>query len=153
MLLHSFSHFFCQTTLIDHGFFIFHFFFFPQAVRAFLSVQLDEIWHTSVEGVVIALLTNIIEINVNTVDWKNASRWAWDVRVNFILKLYFFFLVSSKQICHQIESKKYCGKWPCTEVHFASFLSSRFTTMVVINQPERILAKRNSVQCYDKMFF
>ena len=92
VLLHSFSHFFWQTTLIDHGFFIFHFFFFPQAVRAFLSGQWDEIWHTSVEGVVIALLTNIIEINVNTVDWKNASRWAWDVRVNFILKLYFFFL-------------------------------------------------------------
>ena len=94
VLQHSFSHFFCQTTLIDHGFFIFHFFFFPQAVRAFLSGQLDEIWHTSVEGVVIALLTNIIEINVNTVDWKNASRWAWDVRVNFILKLYFSSLLT-----------------------------------------------------------
>ena len=97
--LHTCSLFFARQPWLTTDFFI-----SPQAVRAFLSVQLDEIWHTSVEGVVIALLTNIIEINVNTVDWKNASRWAWDVRVNFILKLYFFLMIS-KQICHQIESK------------------------------------------------
>ena len=33
----------------------------------------------------------------------------------------------------------------CTEVHFASFLSSGFTTMKVINPPESNLAKRTSV--------
>ena len=33
----------------------------------------------------------------------------------------------------------------CTEVRFASFLSGGFTTMAVINQPERKLAKRTSV--------
>ena len=32
----------------------------------------------------------------------------------------------------------------CTEVHFASFLSDGFTTMAVINQPERKLAKRTT---------
>ena len=35
----------------------------------------------------------------------------------------------------------------CTEVRFASFLSSGFTTMAVINLPERKQAKRTSVQC------
>ena len=34
----------------------------------------------------------------------------------------------------------------CTEVRFASFLSGGFTTMAVINPPERKLAKRTSVQ-------
>ena len=33
-----------------------------------------------------------------------------------------------------------------TEVHFASFLSGGFTTVAVINQPERKLTKRTSVQ-------
>jgi hypothetical protein len=32
-----------------------------------------------------------------------------------------------------------------TEVHFASFLSGGFTTMTVMNPPERRLAKRTSV--------
>ena len=35
----------------------------------------------------------------------------------------------------------------CTEVRFASFLSGGFTTMAVINPPERKLAKRISVKC------
>ena len=35
----------------------------------------------------------------------------------------------------------------CTEVRFASFLSSGFTTMAVINPPEKKLAKRTSVHC------
>ena len=34
----------------------------------------------------------------------------------------------------------------CTEVRFSSFLSGEFTTMAVINPPERKLAKHNSVQ-------
>ena len=34
-----------------------------------------------------------------------------------------------------------------TDVHFASLLSSGFTTMAVINPPERKLAKRTNVQC------
>ena len=34
-----------------------------------------------------------------------------------------------------------------TEVRFASFLSSGFTTMAVIIPPERKLTKRSSVQC------
>ena len=34
-----------------------------------------------------------------------------------------------------------------TEVRFASLLSSGFTTMAVINAPERKLAKHTSVQC------
>ena len=32
----------------------------------------------------------------------------------------------------------------CTEVRFASFLSSKFTNMAVINPPERKLAERTS---------
>ena len=35
----------------------------------------------------------------------------------------------------------------CTEVRFASFLSGGFTTMVVINPPERKPAKRTFVHC------
>ena len=38
----------------------------------------------------------------------------------------------------------------CTEVHFVSFLSGGFTTMVVINPPERKLAKRTSMHCAEK---
>ena len=35
----------------------------------------------------------------------------------------------------------------CTEVHFVSFLSGRFTSMAVINPPENKLANCISVQC------
>ena len=35
----------------------------------------------------------------------------------------------------------------CTEMHFASLLSSEFTTMAVINPPENKLANRTSVHC------
>ena len=37
----------------------------------------------------------------------------------------------------------------CTEVLFDSFLSGGFTTMAVINPPERKLAKRTTVQWGD----
>jgi hypothetical protein len=37
----------------------------------------------------------------------------------------------------------------CTEVHFASFLSGGFITAIVVNPPERKLAKRTSVQWPD----
>ena len=36
--------------------------------------------------------------------------------------------------------------YQCTEVRFASFLSSEFITAIVVNPPERNLAKRTSVQ-------
>ena len=36
----------------------------------------------------------------------------------------------------------------CTEVRFASFLSGGFTSMAVINRPERKLEKRTSVFVY-----
>ena len=39
----------------------------------------------------------------------------------------------------------------CTEVRFASFLSGGFTTMAVINPPEKKLAKRTSVHCVLKI--
>ena len=35
----------------------------------------------------------------------------------------------------------------CTEVHFVSFLSGGFITAIVVNPPERKLAKRTSVYC------
>ena len=35
----------------------------------------------------------------------------------------------------------------CTEVRFASFLSGRFITAIVVNPSERKLAKRTSVHC------
>ena len=36
----------------------------------------------------------------------------------------------------------------CTEVRFASFLSGGFITAIVVNPPERKLAKRTSVKWY-----
>ena len=39
----------------------------------------------------------------------------------------------------------------CTEVRFASFLSGGFTTMAVINPPERKLAKRTYVHCVRRL--
>jgi hypothetical protein len=44
---------------------------------------------------------------------------------------------------HTMNGAQWCND--CTEVHFASFLSGGFTTMAVINPPERKLAKRTSV--------
>ena len=35
----------------------------------------------------------------------------------------------------------------CTEVRFASFISSGFITAIVVNPPEKKLTKRTSVQC------
>ena len=39
----------------------------------------------------------------------------------------------------------------CTEVRFASFLSGGFTTIAVINPPERKLSKRTSVHWLAKL--
>ena len=36
----------------------------------------------------------------------------------------------------------------CTEVGFACFLSGGFITAIVVNPPERKLAKRTSVHCF-----
>ena len=41
----------------------------------------------------------------------------------------------------------------CTEVRFASLLSGGFTTMAVINPPERKLGKRISVHCLGKIYY
>ena len=38
-------------------------------------------------------------------------------------------------------------QFQCSEVRFARFLSAGFTTMAVLNPPERKLAKRTSVYC------
>ena len=35
----------------------------------------------------------------------------------------------------------------CTEVRFVSFFSGGFNTAIVVNPPEKKLAKRTSVQC------
>ena len=35
----------------------------------------------------------------------------------------------------------------CTDVRFASFLCGEFITAIVVNPPERKLAKRTSVRC------
>ena len=37
----------------------------------------------------------------------------------------------------------------CTEVRFASFLSSGFTTKAVMNPPEKKVEKCTSVHCWD----
>ena len=39
---------------------------------------------------------------------------------------------------------------PCTEVRFAFFLSGGFITVIVVNPPERKLAKRTFVQWFDQ---
>ena len=36
----------------------------------------------------------------------------------------------------------------CTEVHFSSFFSGGFITAIIVNPPERKLAKRTSLQCW-----
>ena len=41
----------------------------------------------------------------------------------------------------------------CTEVHFDSLFSGGFTTMAVINPPERKLTKRTSVQWGEITFY
>ena len=48
-------------------------------------------------------------------------------------------------LTHELKSHQY------TEVHFAGFLSGGFITAIVVNPPERKLAKRTSVQCSDEV--
>jgi hypothetical protein len=48
----------------------------------------------------------------------------------------------------QFERLRFCYRTSkCTEMRFASFLSSGFITAIVVKPPERKLAKRTSVQC------
>ena len=56
---------------------------------------------------------------------------------------------------HSLSENHFCGCKKglitlnhCTEVRFASFLSGGFTTMAVINPPERKLIKRTSVHWF-----
>ena len=58
-----------------------------------------------------------------------------------ILACPFFILGSCKMETSLTLTPNYC-----TEVRFASFLSGRFITAIVVNPPERKLAKRTSVQ-------
>ena len=51
------------------------------------------------------------------------------------------------QFCFQKHGSDVWVSRQCTEVRFARFLSGEFTTMAVINPPERKLVKRTSVQC------
>ena len=51
----------------------------------------------------------------------------------------------------------YCSLEPlallhCTEVRFASFFSGGFITAIVVNSPERKLAKHNSVHCISSKY-
>ena len=41
----------------------------------------------------------------------------------------------------------------CTEVRFARFLSGGFITAIVVNPPERKLAKRTSVHCLGMSYY
>ena len=52
------------------------------------------------------------------------------------LHVFLFFLLSIEIFKH------------CTEVRFSSFLSGRFTTMAVMNPPEKKLKKRTSVHWF-----
>ena len=74
--------------------------------------------------------------------WRQTGRWVvyynW---MKFFMKKHSIFL----QLCIQLISLLLSPHY--TEVRFASFLSGGFTTMTIINQPERKLAKRTSVQC------
>ena len=51
------------------------------------------------------------------------------------------------------DNLKYIGILDCTEVRFTSFLYGGFITAIVVNLPERKLAKRTSVDCTDKNYF
>ena len=46
--------------------------------------------------------------------------------------------------------EKYGSLTQFTEMRFASFLSGGFITVIVVNPPEKKLAKRTSVQCLKK---
>ena len=46
----------------------------------------------------------------------------------------------------QRQQRRQCGP-RCTEVRFASFISSGFITAIVVNQPEKKLAKSTSLRC------
>jgi hypothetical protein len=65
--------------------------------------------------------------------------------------LFLGFFQDYRNMCNLIicaNKNKFCALiiGHCTEVHFASLLSSGFTIMAVINPPESKLAKRTSMQ-------
>ena len=57
-----------------------------------------------------------------------------------------FFIANEINTIHKITHVVH-AKLNTAEVHLASFLSGRFTTMAVINLPEKKLAKHTSVHC------
>ncbi len=52
-----------------------------------------------------------------------------------------------EQTLLRLKNQKVNWTQHCTEVHFASFLSGGFITVIVVNPPESKLAKRTSVHC------
>ena len=71
---------------------------------------------------------------------KKAEHWGFHMRYCLFLKIAWFFQNLSKD--WRVEVAEHC-----TEMRFASFLSGGFTTIAVINPPEKKLAKRTSVHC------
>ena len=83
--------------------------------------------------------------------------------VSFRISLYPFntqnlFAILSVQTASSISIQKHVGIWPrgliklhqpahCTEARFASFLSSGYINVIVVNPPEKKLAKCSSVHC------
>ena len=52
-------------------------------------------------------------------------------------------MISTYPVCGKNRSSN------CTEVRFASFFSGEFTTMVVMNSPEKKLEKRTSLNWFN----
>ena len=78
--------------------------------------------------------------------WQTPSHWIVHFRAKheiLLQNIYYIYIVS-----YTLPNTHHCTLH--TEVRFASFLSGGFTTMAVINQPEKKLAKCTSVYWFEE---
>ena len=98
---------------------------------------------------------------IGTTGYKSEVRLSQQNGMKLFLKFHLLFLhicffsiyISYQTMGFNSVHLKWTVLTHCTEVHFASFLSGGFTSMAVINSPERKLAKHTSVQCTAKDWY
>ena len=73
--------------------------------------------------------------------------WPWRLEVKLFFAKPLMLLFCDVSLKRHLLIKRTIGQ--CTELRFANFLSGGFTTMAVINPPEKKLEKRTSLQCSD----
>ena len=83
--------------------------------------------------------------------FRKSSLWR-PYKLRHVTKRDMFVFIKLQILNYKVSVSSMPHSIQCTEVHFASFLSGGFITAIVVNPPERKLAKRTSVQWYNFLF-